>query len=94
MTVSTHDQLLDAIRSLVERIVGPGRTPANSGRETRLGDGFWLDSVELLEVVIACENEFGIVFDEARDLEGGALETLGTLTDLVRSKLPPLRDRP
>lgn len=83
-----RDWLLDATHALIERVVGPDRTPPNAGADTRLSEGYWLDSVELLEVVIACESEFGIVFDETHDLKGDAFETLGTLTDLIRSKHP------
>lgn len=89
--MTTRDPLLDATRALVGRIAGPSRTPRDAGPETRLGDGYWLDSVELLEVLVACEKEFGIVFEDVGDLEAGALETLGTLTDLIRSKHPILR---
>jgi hypothetical protein len=45
----------------------------------------------LLEVLIACEAAFGIAFHDTRDFDGGALETLGTFTHLVRSKLPTPR---
>ncbi|HEY6509319.1 MAG TPA: acyl carrier protein [Vicinamibacterales bacterium] len=92
--MSSADPLLDRTRAIIERIAGPHRTPAQSGPDTPLADGFWLDSVELLEVVVACETEFGIVFDEASDLEHGALDTLGTLTDLVRSKRSAARQEP
>ena len=87
--MSEPDRLLDATRALVLRIAGPSRAPAHSGPDTRLAEGgFWLDSVELLEVVVACETEFGIVFDAARDLTGESLETLGDLVELVRTKQP------
>jgi acyl carrier protein len=86
--MSAHNPLLHEIRTLVEGIAGPSRTPTLAGPETRLSDGYWLDSVELLEVLIACETKFGVVFDERRDFEDGSLDTLGTLTSLVRSKLP------
>lgn len=81
------DPLLDAARALVTRVAGPSRTPPGSGAETPLSEaGFWLDSVELLEVVVACESEFGITFDATRDLTPAAVETLGSLTELLRSK--------
>jgi acyl carrier protein len=80
------DAILLATKAIVERVAGPARTPADSGPDTRLGDGYWLDSVELLEIVVACEQEFGILFDEARDFEGGSLDTLGSLAALVRTK--------
>ena len=72
--------LLDAMRALVTRVAGPSRAPAESGPDTPLSeDGFWLDSVEMLEVVVACESEFGITFDATRDFVGDAFATLGTL---------------
>jgi acyl carrier protein len=89
--VSARDPVLDAIRALVERVAGPSRTPAHAGPDTRLTEGYWLDSVELLEVLIACETEFGIAFHDTQDFESGALDTLGTFTHLVRSKLPTPR---
>jgi acyl carrier protein len=89
--VIEQDPLLHTIRAIVEGVAGASRTPLDAGVETRLSEGFWLDSVELLEVLVACETRFGIAFDDARDLEGGALNTLGTLTELVRSKLPAAR---
>ena len=89
--MSAPDPLLDTVRALVERVAGPSRTPAHAGPETRLTEGYWLDSVELLDVLIACEAELGVAFDDTRDFEGGALDTLGTFTHLVRSKLPAPR---
>jgi acyl carrier protein len=81
------DPLLDAVRGLVSRVAGPSRTPPERGADVALAEaGFWLDSVELLEVVVACEEEFGITFDATRDLADGALATLGSLTALIRSK--------
>ena len=89
--MSGRDPVLDEIRALVERVAGPSRTPAHAGPETRLTEGYWLDSVELLELLIACEAAFGIAFHDTRDFDAGALDTLGTFTHLVRSKLPTPR---
>jgi acyl carrier protein len=78
---------LDKIRALVTRVAGPSRAPADSGPATPLSEGgFWLDSVELLEVVVACESEFDITFDATRDFDGDAFETLATLAALVDRK--------
>ena len=41
---------------------------------------------ELLEVLITCEQEFGIVFEESRDFDEGTLSTLGSLAALIRSR--------
>lgn len=78
---------MDQTRAVIERIAGRDRTPASCGPDTPIGDGQWLDSVELLEVVVACETEFGIVFDETGDLASGTFDTLGTLTEMIRAKL-------
>ena len=48
--------------------------------------GLWLDSMELLQVVIACEAQFGITFKPAEDLLGDGLETLGTLAGVIRRR--------
>ena len=78
-----NDETLIRTRAIIERIAGPQRTPANVTRATRLTDGFWLDSVELLEVVIACEEEFGIVFSESGDLDATQMDTIGSLADVI-----------
>jgi len=53
------DAVLPRVLSVVSRIAGPGRTPPDAGPGTGLsGPGYWLDSVDLLEVVLACEREF------------------------------------
>ena len=88
------DGLLASTRAVIERIAGPGRTPEPCGPDTPLGDGSWLDSVELLEVMVACETEFGIAFDDAGDLSAGALNTLGTLTEAIRAKRAAARHTP
>ena len=46
----------------------------------------WLDSIDLLQVVLACEAQFGITFEPAEDLIGNGLETLGTLADVIRRR--------
>jgi acyl carrier protein len=81
------DPLFGSIQEIVARIAGPGRTPGNLSRDTPLAGGFWLDSVELLEVIIACEHTFEIAFDGQEDLEPGRFGTLGSLTDAVRDKM-------
>ena len=80
------DPVLERTRAVIERVVGPGRIPAESGAGTRLVDEYWLDSVELLEVLVTCEAEFGVVFEESRDFENGSLETLGSLVALIRER--------
>ena len=79
--------LVDRLRGVVARVVGPARVPAGAGADTPMADGgLWLDSVELLQVVLASEVEFGIVVTPGEDLVGDGLATLGTLAALVRTR--------
>ena len=76
--VTRSRRLLEAMRALVTRVAGPSRAPADSGPATPLSEGgFWLDSVELLEVVVACESEFDITFDATRDFDERRLRDPG-----------------
>ena len=84
--------LVDQVRAIVTGVVGEGRAPAEVDRDTPLAEGgFWLDSVEMLEVILACEGKFGITFKPADDLIGDGLQSLGTLADAIRrrSSCPP-----
>ncbi len=85
--MNAADDVLKRIIAIVTRVAGDARTPERVGADTRLTDGFWLDSIEMLDVVIACELDFGIVFNESLDLTPAALETVGTLAALVQRRL-------
>ena len=81
------EALVEGLCAIVARIVGAPRVPADAGAGTVLGDGgLWLDSMELLQVVIACEAQFGITFKPAEDLLDDGLQTLGTLADVIRRR--------
>lgn len=82
-----NDEILHRVRAIVQRVAGPQNTPPAVDASTRLTDGFWLDSVQMLEVVIACETEFGIVFSETGDLDVSSLETLGSLAAVVGARV-------
>lgn len=90
--MTDRDALLEALRAIVERVAGPTRAPAGDmSAETPLTEGgWWLDSVELLEVIVACETEFGITFEPASDLLDDAFRTLGTLAAVIQTKNPEL----
>ena len=47
----------------------------------------WLDSSEMLELIVACETEFGVVFDPAHDPIQEALKTVSSLAGVIRSKV-------
>jgi acyl carrier protein len=83
----TPEPTLDQVLAVIGRIAGDHRSPADAGPDTLLMEGgFWLDSVHLLETVIACEETFGVVFDPALDFSDRTLITVGTLWDLIRAK--------
>jgi acyl carrier protein len=82
-----NDEVFFRTRAIIDRIAGAERRPADVNPDTRLVDGFWLDSVEMLEVLLACEQEFGIVFAETGDLDDVRLDTIGSLVDLIRGRL-------
>src|SRR5262249_27932671 len=72
---------------LLARLVKPEGPRIQVGADTPLGkDGLWLDSGQLLELVIACEVEFGVSVEAATDLTPDTLRTVGTLAMLIRSK--------
>lgn len=82
--------LLARVLALASEVAGPTRTPVSSGPETLLaGGGFWFDSVALLELVLACEREFGVVFDPPVDLEPTALHSVRSLVSVLEAKLAP-----
>jgi acyl carrier protein len=81
-------EIVTRVGAIVARVAGPLRTPANHGPDTALGDnGFWLDSVALLEVILVCEEEFGLVFDPVEDFRADHLRTVQTLADVVRTRM-------
>jgi acyl carrier protein len=84
----TDSDVRTRLARIVSAIAGPGRTPADAGPDTPLGeDGYWLDSVDVLEVVLAAEREFGIAFEGESDLTPGSLSSIRTLAELISDKL-------
>lgn len=84
----TRSNTIMRVIDLASRVAGPDRTPRDAGPETPLAeDGFWLDSVGLLEMIVACEAEFTVEFDSEHDLTAEALGTVGSLTDVIERKL-------
>jgi acyl carrier protein len=82
------DDIVTRVIALAARIAGPARTPDEVGPDTSLTEGgFWLDSVALVEVIVACEAEFFVEFDSEEDLTTGALESIGSLATVIERKL-------
>lgn len=84
----TPPDLLARVIALASETAGPTRTPSFLGPETLLaGGGFWLDSVGLLELILACEREFGVALDPVADLDPAALHSVRTLVSALEAKL-------
>jgi acyl carrier protein len=75
---------------LVERLSFDPRRAAALTLTTALpkgsGDSLELDSLDFIEISLGIEERFGVVMDEREDL-APHFQTLGTLTDYVRSHL-------
>ncbi len=82
-----NDPVLERVQRVVVKTAGAARTPPDAGPDTPLGEaGFWLDSVDLVEVVVACESEFGVTFEGETDLTAESLRTVRSLAAMIRSK--------
>jgi acyl carrier protein len=80
--------LEDRVLAILARVAGPHRTPPSPGPDTPLAEGgFWLDSADLFEVVLACETEFDVRFDGDKDLTPGRLMTVATLSETIHARL-------
>ena len=73
---------------IVTEVAGPDRTPERASAETPLNEGgFWLDSADLLEVLLGCEAAFSVTLDPTAILPEGPTLTVARLMraiDLVR----------
>ncbi len=82
------DPIQARVQAIVADIAGAHRSPRDAAAATPLGaNGYWLDSIDLLEVVLACEKAFDVRLSEVDDLTPDTLASVGTLTDLIRRKL-------
>lgn len=87
------DPILERVKEIVTRIAGPTRTPVHVDGDTPLGEsGFWLDSLDLFEAILACEEGFGVQIDAEANATAEALRTVRGLADLIRKT--PQRERP
>jgi acyl carrier protein len=84
------DPILRRVQAIVADVAGTKRVPDDAGPDTPLGDeGYWLDSVEVLEVILACEAEFGMTFESGADLQPDTLRTPRRLAALIRDRMAP-----
>jgi acyl carrier protein len=77
---------LDRLRTVVWRTFGELVAKEISSDTSLFGRGLGLDSVGAMELVLAVEEEFGIVVDES-ELAIEDVGTLGAIVRLVESKV-------
>jgi acyl carrier protein len=84
----TDGDIQARLHRIVAAVAGPARTPADPGPDTPLGEaGYWLDSVDLVEVVLASEREFDVTFEGEADLTPLSLSCIRTFAELISGKL-------
>jgi len=85
--VTAPDPLLARVWKTLADVAGAGRVPAAASASCPLGpNGFWLDSIDLMDAVLACEEAFGIRFEPETDFDASRLRTVADLVELVRAR--------
>jgi acyl carrier protein len=83
-TVTGEAEDIARLVAILTRVAGPDRTPDRVGPETPINEGgFWLDSADLLEVVLACEVAFSVDLDPSAFFADGSALTVTRLMDAV-----------
>ena len=72
-------------RMIVERLF-LNITPDAIADEANLMETLGIDSVQIFEVIVGCEETFEIAFDEG-DFDITAFQTVNAIADLVKRKL-------
>ena len=73
-------------RIIAENILGNGSRLSVTAETPLLSHGLDLDSVAVLQLIMAVEVEFGVRFDE-HDVSIDLFRTAGTLADVVTRKM-------
>lgn len=82
------DPALARVLAILSGVARADRVPREAGADTPLGEnGYWLDSVDMLEVILACEHEFDISLADPDELTEEALASAGSLAALIARKL-------
>ena len=83
MTTATSQDVLAGLAEILDEVAG---TPVEKVvPEAAFGDDLEIDSLTMVEVVVACEERFGVrIPDEALE----ALRTVGDAVALISSSVP------
>lgn len=71
----------ERVRKIIQTYLDPSE---NITRESKLIDDLGADSLDTVEVIMACEDEFGI---EITDQQASNIETVGQLADHIEKVL-------
>ena len=83
----SSDSILARVLSIISEIAGPNRTPPDAGRSTRLWNGgFWLDSIDLIDLMLACDAAFGTVFEGPSGASIADTRTVGDLVAVIEAR--------
>ena len=75
---------LSRLIGILTNVAGPDRTPERVGVETPINEGgFWLDSADLLEVLLSCEAAFSVELDPSTLLPEEAELTVARLMSAI-----------
>lgn len=84
--MSTNPVLNDVVEVIRNSVNLHHMDPSRFSAETSLREGgLELDSVDILEVIVAVEHKFGVKVDDA-EMGKKYFRTIGTIADLVQSK--------
>jgi len=87
MEINTAPALLEDVKAVVVETLGvQDRADALDGATPLMGSMPELDSLAVVELVLALEDRFGITI-EGEDVTAEAFETLASLTALVEERL-------
>jgi len=83
----SSDVLMRLSRIIAENILGNASRRSVTAETPLLSHGLDLDSVAVLQLIMAVEVEFGVRFDE-HDISIELFRTTGTLAEAVARKMP------
>ncbi len=89
MTTSAQNMSRDDVTAKVKTIVAEAlhaQKMANQMTEETYLENLGLDSLNIVDILLGIETEFGIIFDED-ELDLAPLETIGTLVSFVMENL-------
>ena len=89
VSVDIPDEVVSRLVTLLRRTVEVVTMPSQMDRSTGLlGEGIGLDSVEILKLVCAIEEEFDLTIDE-NELTASRFKTVGSLAGFIHERSAP-----